>query len=286
MKLPPLIQKLIDTPLIPVQGSWIDASVFIVIFILLGVSFWVNQSCGNARLKGYLRFLIRFISFCVFVFLFFKCICILRNPVAGASQIGWDDLSAFSNFFLFALVAGFVLIAGNIYCGWMCPLGFLQDISGRPSRLLSRPIKIILLFLIFALQIYFMYVTRPATGFFTESVIALWSMGLLIIMALIFFYPRFQGQVVKIRYVSMFLYVLITGAGVWFSEAWCWLTGSDIDYSSVIAFITIFLASVIIPMAWCRFLCPTGTFLSFLGRRSFCGCLKDDDAVCEASKKS
>jgi polyferredoxin len=193
----------------------------------------------------------------------------LRNPVAGVSQIGWDDVSAFSNFFLFSMVAGFVLVAGNLYCGWICPLGSLQRVTARFSRFLTRRVKLAALFLVFVLQAYAMYVTRPAADFFTENIIAFWALFLLVVMALSLLVPRFRDYLAGIRYASMFLYVLITGLGVWFSEAWCWLTGSDIDYSSLIAFTVIFLASAVIPMAWCSLLCPTGTFLSLLGKQSF-----------------
>jgi len=263
-----LLRKIVNTPLIPVRGTWIDAAIFVVIFAILSVAagtcFWGR----SPRLRQNTRFITRIVSLCVFAFMFFRCICLLKTSVVGMTQIGWDDVAAFGNFFLFVLIGSFVLVAGNIYCGWMCPLGFLQEISARLFPVKTKRFRFLLLGIIFVFGSVLLFLFRPANDFFTENIIALWSLALVIVVTAVLLNPAWERVLLKTKYAFLVLYILLTGAGVWFSEAWCWLTGNDIDYSSIVGFCVIFLVSSVIPLAWCRYVCPTGTFLFFLGRKS------------------
>lgn len=252
----------------PVQGTWIDAAVFVIIFAVLSVAAGVCFFVRSPKLRQNMRIITRVVSLGVFAVMFFRCICLLKTSVVGVTQIGWDDVSAFGNFFLFILIGSFVLVAGNIYCGWMCPLGFLQEISSRLFPVKTNRLRFLSLGIIFILGSVLLFLFRPANDFFTENIIALWALALVIVVTVVLLNPAREYVILKTKYAFLVLYVLLTGAGVWFSEAWCWLTGNDIDYSSIIGFFVIFLVSAVIPLAWCRYVCPTGTFLFLLGRKS------------------
>ncbi len=265
MNLVPPIKKIFNAPILPVNGSWIDAFIFLAIFILL---FAAVFSIRVARGREKLRALIRVISFFVIGFLFFARICLVKTTASSFWRIGWDDLSAFGNFYIFVLVAGFVLIMGNFYCGWLCPLGVLQDAAQRVFSLKTKSSKVLFWLFILLLSILLLNIAKPANDFFTENIIALWSLVLLAIILIKLMNPGSEGYLMNIRYFSLAGYILVTGVGVWFGDAWCWLAEGELDYSSLIGFLVIFLSAIIIPFAWCRYLCPTGAMLFVLGKRS------------------
>ncbi len=282
MELHPVFRKIFESPVLPVRGTWVDAVIFIVFFLLLSLSvFFLRQS----KARQIARTIIRTISIFVIGYVFFARMCLIKTSPSSISKIGWDDISVFGNFYIFILVAAFVLIMGNIYCGWLCPLGFLQEIARRIFFIKSKKVKFIFWAAVSAVALILLYIFRPANDFFTENIIALWSLGLLVIIPLLLLNPKIDSYLKDIRYGSLFLYILITAAGVLFGDAWCWLAEGELDYSSLIGFLVIFLAAAIIPFAWCRYLCPTGTFLSMLNKRSLLkiksGCKSDCNKSCE-----
>jgi polyferredoxin len=51
-------------------------------------------------------------------------------------------------------------------------------------------------------------------------------------------------------------------SGIFVTDPWCTLFGNEVDYSSILAFAAVVMSAAVISMAWCRFLCPLGSFLS------------------------
>lgn len=109
----------------------------------------------------------------------------------------------------FVLLAGVplaVLLFGNMYCGWLCPFGALQELVGelRPVRWVTEPglaarrwaryVKFLVLFLAVMLWAFrpdaALYETDPLTGFFDRSWGRLFMAGV-VILALSFFFRRF-----------------------------------------------------------------------------------------------
>src|SRR3989338_4682395 len=164
--------KLITSPLIPIKGTWVDAAFFLAVFLLLSFS---ALSLYYTRKSERPRILIRSGATVVFVFLVFFCVCLLRTSIYGLSQIGWDDFKAFAHLFTFVVIGAFTLVMGRIFCGWICPFGFLQELSHKLFPLKKRKFKFILLgFILAAVGLYF-YLFRPATDVFAENVISIWA---------------------------------------------------------------------------------------------------------------
>ncbi len=259
------LYKLITNPILPIEGTWLDAGFFLMVFALLALAalfFYFS------RKSEWLRLWLRVAASFVFVVLVFFCVCLLRTSIHGLSQIGWDDYIAFANLFLFVMIAAFTLVFGRIFCGWICPFGFFQELVHKISPLKRKRIKLIFLGCVFLASLIFLYRLKPATDFFAENVIGFWAIGLLIIVMVAVIKPEFKSYLRRIRYISLSLYVLASGLFVFFSEAWCPIYGGEIDYASTLAFFIILLASLVISMSWCRYLCPTGTLLSLISRFS------------------
>jgi polyferredoxin len=68
--------------------------------------------------------------------------------------------------------------------------------------------------------------------------------------------------------VSVILWLGLSVIGVFVTSPWCTLFGDEIDYSSAVALVAVLAGALIVPMAWCRYLCPMGGALGWLARYS------------------
>lgn len=279
------VPKVISEPLIPVKGSWIDAFPLVLIFVLFLSALWLVSH--PHRKNQVFRFLIRSISFFVFVFFLFKCLCVAKLAIFGLSGIGRDDLLSFGQLWLFAMVGGFTFIGGRIFCGWICPLGFLQETIAAISPRMGKTGRLTWLVLVLASAVFFLLWTMPANEFAVEYVIAIFASVTVLILIIAQIRPEWDRFLLKIKFPLLILYVFICAFAVYFSETWCPLYGAEVDYSALTALALVTLASAAVSMPWCRYMCPTGLFLALLSRESLfrirgaCrGCGEDCSRIC------
>lgn len=194
----------------------------------------------------------------------------------GVRQIGRDEIRAFGELCIFVPIVGFSLSMGRVFCGWICPLGFLQEVFGRLSRLKNKRLRestgkvldLALIGIIFFATFWLLYLLKPATDFFTENMAVCFSIALLFILPFAVISRKLALRLRNIRYLLLAIWITLGFFVVFVTNPWCILYGGELDYSAMLALLVVLSASLIIPLAWCRYVCPLGTFLSFLTRVS------------------
>jgi polyferredoxin len=263
--------KLVERPILPIANSYIDALPFVILF---GLLFAAGLSFNNKKGRRF-RPLVQAVSFVFFIFVVHRCFCALRGWVFGIQDIGKNDLNAFQSFFVFVPLIAFTVTYGRVFCGWICPLGAVEELFFKPRFLrrfltdlspFTRRIKLMLLTVSFAILSAFLFILRPKTFVLTENMAALWGLGLLIIAFVFILNPRMASRLKRLRYTSLLIWLFAIMSGVFVTDPWCTLFGNEIDYSSILAFSAVVLCAAAVSMAWCRFLCPLGSFLGlFVG---------------------
>ncbi len=173
---------------------------------------------------------------------------------------------------LSVLMVALTLIIGRFFCGWVCPLGTVIDISAAavkdkkvPNDVANRKIRSVKFFVfgIIAVAsfigIQLLWILDPivlAARFVSLNFIP--SVAIAVDRALLFFVQR-QG-----------LYEVFFGPYQRFGDA---LLGAKVGYFShawfaFIVFIAILCASFFRRRLWCRALCPLGAFYALLSRFS------------------
>ncbi len=268
MKIP--LFKIVQEPLLPIMESWIDAAPFVIFFVIL-------SAAGFLLLRGWrvqlLRRMSQVLSTFFFIIFLHRCLCVIRGWVFGLKALGTNDIFAFGNLCMFVLLAAITLTMGRVFCGWACPLGFISELLsafGRMRARLGRTGRLVAGYLILAGTVVLVFwlanLVRPGTQFFVENVIAVWGMVLLALLFVLLPYERHDAGFRKARFGSLGLWVGLSVLGVFVTSPWCTLMGDEVDYSSLVALLAIILAGFVVPMAWCRYLCPMGAAFGWMAR--------------------
>lgn len=264
--------KIVQRPLVPVMGSWVDAAPFAIFFVLLATAPFFM---GRGRRVQLWRRIYQVVSSFTFILFLHRCLCMIRGWVFALKIVGKNDVIAFGHLCMFALLVAMTLSFGRIFCGWLCPIGLFSEIIGwlaakraalaRRRRLVAGYVTLTGVCVTVA---WLAYMVRPGTQYFSENVAAAWGAWLLLL--LFFALPReFSDRGMKrVKYLSLGLWLLLSVVGVFVTSPWCTLFGDEVDYSSAVAFLSVLLAGSVLAMAWCRYLCPMGALLGWLARYS------------------
>ncbi|AEV28052.1 hypothetical protein SpiGrapes_0188 [Sphaerochaeta pleomorpha str. Grapes] len=146
------------------------------------------------------------------------------------------------NLILLGTVLLFAVIAGPVFCGWLCPLGSIQDWM----RSLARKLKI-----------------KPITVPTRVDFVLSFSRYLLLFLIIRATYLSFNLVFLKIDpyYALLHFY-----------------TG-EVAPVALLVLALVLLSSLFIERPWCRYLCPLGALLGPLGKISFLK-VKKPSATC------
>ena len=265
--------KIFQRPLISVAGSWVDAFPLMLLFVFL---FLAALSLWRFERRQLARRLIQLASAFVFILLIHRCLCVIRGWAFGIQEIGRDDLFAFAQLCMFVPIVAFTLSLGRIFCGWVCPLGFLQELTGKIGTVKNKLEDLrrkklfdyVFLSITAGCILVLFFIIRPSTDFLTENVAALWGFGLLIILFFAVTRHNWALGLRRLKWVSLFLWVSLAVIGVFLTNPWCVLFGNELDYSSLLALFAVMGTSVVMTLAWCRYLCPLGALLAWVSKFS------------------
>ena len=321
------IRKLVDRPWIPLGSSSNDLTPFLLMAGLLVVSallMWKRPKCQWARR------LVQTFSAAAFIIGIHPCGCMTRDLVLGVSDLGSDDLSAFKYMIVFATVGTFAAVVGRSFCGWLCPVGYAEELVAGASRkfwrcidqgrhaaaVLRAAVFFAVVALLYALLIegaldadfaivyggiflavaaaivlgsflrnqvlvkylfgvgilaailYAFYRTKPGTYSVVEYAMVFFVMGLTLIVLTVI------GDDAKDRFFKKYrllLWLVILGVyiyGLYNVGPMCLFFQGSTEWPVLISFGGVFLLSILISMAWCRYMCPEGVALGLLASRA------------------
>ena len=184
----------------------------------------------------------------------FHMICPMGG-IATLTRLGSQGLfipkTGIANIILLSGVLITTLVAGPVFCGWLCPLGSVQDWT----NILAKKVKI------------------PQAKI-SPNIDRLMKITKYLILALILYMTAKSFNLVFIKadpyYALMHFY-----------------TGEVAPLALIILFTTL-IASLFIQRPWCRWLCPLGAVLSFIGKFSILKIKRPSDAciACGACSKA
>ncbi len=257
--------KWVKQPLVPVQGSWVDASHMVALFLLLSVACLLLLRGFGGRWP---RRVVQGVGFFVFIFSFHRCLCLVRGAWLGFQAVGIDDLSAYGNLALSLPIVAFTLLAGRVFCGWVCPFGTVLEIMGKLARWLQRHLGRPLRFVLWCLAVGIAVVPTvqwlPSTFRIQESAAAMWAWASLLAIGVAILVPRWDGRLRWVRTILGVIWVTVICLGVFTTNPWCTPVGGELDFSSLTATIILALGGLLVSMAWCRYACPAGAFQGWL----------------------
>ena len=227
------------------------------------------------------------LSFGAFVVGLHPCACMVRDFIRGLGHVGENNTVAFQLMSLVISVFAFGLVWGRVFCGWVCPIGFIQEVFTSMPRALNGLIKrtgwagpdgisvktrrairfgIAAALLVGVMAYYLIY--GPANHRFVQGVMIFWMMGLLVLTMFAVADPNWEKRLRVVRYVAIVAFCTVVIVGVYVYAAFCVLFTNTIDTVTLALLGGLLVTTLILSQAWCRFLCPEGAVLSLLTRFS------------------
>ena len=262
--------KLIQQALLPVLGSWVDATHMVALFVFMALAaVCLLRGLGG----GWVRRAVQLGAFVVFVIAFHRCLCMVRGAWQGFQSVGADDLSAYGSLCLALPIAAFTMVFGRVFCGWLCPLGFALDLLGRVARAahkhLSRRLVLLVWCAVVALALVPTIGWLPATFVVSESAAMLWAWAALLCVGAVLAFPSWDAALQRLRTFWALLWIGTIAVGVFVTNPWCTAVGGELDYASLTGLVVALLAGTLVSMGWCRYVCPAGTFQGWLSRFAY-----------------
>lgn len=261
-------------PLLPIVGAY-DLAPFLIMMTLLTAGAVCMRWLGGHR-RQWLRRATQVLATLAFVIGLHPCACLVRDLVRGALVINVDNLKAFQLMMLIVPVAGFGLLWGRVFCGWVCPIGFVQEIATKSTswmrkpafRQRTRPIRFAMgTSLLIGTVVAYLFI-RPSNEPLLQGYSAAFLIALSVLVVLSVADARWEVKLRPIRYLCLALFFVATVLDIYLQAAFCVLFTNDIRNIAWLLFGGVLAASLILSQAWCRFLCPEGALLSLLTRVS------------------
>ena len=283
----PIRFKYLDEPLIPVAGT-VDLAPFLIMIGLLALGAVLMRLGRNPR-RQWLRRVTQMAATAAFVLGLHPCACLVRDLLRGLRWVNLDTVLAFQLMMLIVPVAVFALMWGRVFCGWVCPIGFIQELAAKSTNWMRRlPGGKTAARIRFVLAAVLLMGTVAAYSFIrteNEPVLQGLAAGYLIALAILIMLSvsdkQWEKRLRKVRYIALSAFAFATVVGVYLNAAFCVLFTNDWRASPVLLLVGVLFASLVLSQAWCRFLCPEGALLGLLTR--FSGTrIRLDEARCSA----
>ncbi len=263
--------KLFDTPFISLDETSVELSSILFLFLAVVVITRVR------RRRQLVRRLVQLVSFAVFFFFVYSCLGVfgmIRNGLYGVSLLGTVYSESFYWLALPVVVLSVTLVAGPIFCGWICPTGTIQEwvvllrrrlpFERLPRNRWSVGVLGVLLAGFVAATVWLSLEKKM----FIEDSSLHWAAALILLCYLVLL--RFIDDLPTrtLRLVSVLAIGLTAISHVAITSPVHFAFTARDDPASMLSTVVIAVASLVIARAWCRYLCPWGYLMGFLNRFS------------------
>lgn len=263
--------KLLDTPFISLDESNVEMASILFLFVVV---------FAVARLKRHrqlARHLVQFISIFFFFFIVYSCLGVfglLRNGLYGLTLLGTAYTESFYWVALPGVVAASTLVAGPLFCGWICPTGTIQELAAwvrERLRVITAPrpwVARALLGLAAAGFVAAVVAINIRQDLFIEDSSLYWGGGLLLLCYLVLLGYIDDVPSRRLKLVSVVVIVASSVAHLTITSPVHFAFTARDDPASALTTLVIFVASLVVARSWCRYLCPWGHVMGFLHRYS------------------
>jgi polyferredoxin len=269
-----VVRKVITRALLPLGNTALDLAPFLVMVGLTVVAALLMRWKFPGR--QWARRLVQTISAIAFIVGIHPCACMTRDLILGANALGRDDLNAFKYLIIFATVGATTMYFGRVFCGWICPLGFVQELLAKASawtrgvreQTTVLAVKYVLGVAFLFVLFYSSYKTKPATFSFIEHAMVFFTIGLSLIVLTVLTDWRKDWFFKRFRYAILITILAVYIYGVYANGPFCVFFTAYVEWASVISCFGVLLISIILMNAWCRYMCPEGASLGLLANHS------------------
>lgn len=264
--------KIFNVPFLSLDGTSVEmASLLFLFLVMLAIS-------GAKRNRQWIRRAVQLLSFVVFFYVVYSCLGVfgmIRNGLYGLTLVGSAYSESFYWLALPIVIIAVTFLHGPVFCGWICPTGSLQDLSGwvRRHLLPRRPhglsrAELIGLCLASAGFITALVWLGAKKKLFVEDSSLHWAAMLLLLCCLVMAGIIDDVPTRRLRLFSLAaIFFTAVSHMVVTSPVHFAFTSRD-DPASALTTLVILVAGTFVLRSWCRYLCPWGHFLGFLHRFS------------------
>jgi polyferredoxin len=263
--------KVFNVPFLSLDGTSVEMASLLFLFLI------VLAIANVKRHRQWVRRGVQLLSFIVFYGVVYSCLGVfgmIRNGLYGLTLVGSAYSESFYWLALPVVIIAVTLLFGPVFCGWVCPTGSMQDLSGwlrkrivKGRGRLSRPqlIGLAVASLIFIVLVVWLGLRKQL---FIEDSSLHWAAMLILLCYLVLAGIIDDIPSRKLRMFSLaaifFTAVshLVVTSPVHFA-----FTARD-DPASALTTLVILVAGLFVLRSWCRYLCPWGYLMGFMHRFS------------------
>jgi polyferredoxin len=269
--------KLFDKALAGMQGSYVEFLTIVALGLLAVLPIFAPR-----RGRQLFRHLNQIVGIAIFIFVVYTCLGVfgmIRNFHRGLNEIGRENIVALYYCAVPVTVLVTSMIFGPMFCGWICPTGALQEFASwffsgfhRRRRTngykFSWPVVIMtsLIAMVFLGWMTYLSITRV---FFVEDASIYWSAVLvMLLVCLIWKMGSWDRRLRRLRWVSFAVIVAAAAASLRVTSPVHFGFSKVYDPASLLSTVMVFLAALVVPHVWCRYLCPWREAIAWAGKHS------------------